>query len=75
MVPVDTHVHQIAMKHYGLRGTGSGSKAAMTPKLYDEVQTKLAGVWGDHAGWAHSVSHKSSRTYKSFKPPIGVIYC
>lgn len=51
---MDTHVHQIAIKHYGLRGS-SGTKANMTPKLYDEVNTKLAKVWGDYAGWAHSV--------------------
>lgn len=54
VIPVDTHVHQIAIKHYGLRGA-SGSKANMTPKLYDEVNAKLAKVWGDYAGWAHSV--------------------
>ena len=27
----------------------------MTPKLYEEVAAKLASVWGDYAGWAHSV--------------------
>ncbi|KAI0748560.1 DNA glycosylase [Daedaleopsis nitida] len=52
VIPVDTHVHQIAIKHYGLRGV---SKTAMSPKLYEEVSTKLAAVWGDYAGWAHSV--------------------
>ncbi|KAH7889422.1 DNA glycosylase [Phlebopus sp. FC_14] len=56
VIPVDTHVHQIAMKHYGLRGScGSNGKTAMTPKLYDEINTKLVGIWGDYAGWAHSV--------------------
>ncbi|KAG6832332.1 hypothetical protein H0H87_001973 [Tephrocybe sp. NHM501043] len=57
VVPVDTHVHQIAMKYYGLKGaTGSnGKKANMTPKLYDDVNTRLFSVWGDYAGWAHSV--------------------
>lgn len=55
VIPVDTHVHQIAIKHYGLRGA-SGTKANMNPKLYDEVNSKLAKVWGDYAGWAHSVS-------------------
>lgn len=55
VIPVDTHVHQIAIKHYGLRGSSS-VKASMTPKLYDEVNAKLANVWGDYAGWAHSVS-------------------
>ncbi|KAJ6547656.1 DNA glycosylase [Mycena capillaripes] len=54
VVPVDTHVHQIAIKHYGLRGSLS-SKSAMTPKLYEEINTKLVAVWGDYAGWAHSV--------------------
>lgn len=54
VVPVDTHVHQIAIKHYGMRGS-SGTKQNMTPKLYDEVNNKLTAVWGEYAGWAHSV--------------------
>jgi N-glycosylase/DNA lyase len=54
VIPVDTHVYQIAIKHYGLR-VSSGTKANMTPKLYDEVNMKLAKIWGDYAGWAHSV--------------------
>jgi len=52
-VPVDTHVHQIAIKHYNLRGPKQ--KQAMTPKLYDEVQTKLGNIWGSWAGCAHTV--------------------
>lgn len=28
----------------------------MTPKLYDEVNTKLVNTWGPYAGWAHSVN-------------------
>jgi N-glycosylase/DNA lyase len=55
VVPVDTHVHQIAIKHYGLRSS-TKFKANMTPKLYEEVNSRLAGVWGTYAGWAHSVS-------------------
>jgi hypothetical protein len=31
----------------------------MTPKLYDEVNAKLAATWGDYAGWAHVVSFAS----------------
>ncbi|KAJ7774931.1 DNA glycosylase [Mycena metata] len=54
VVPVDTHVHQIAIKHYGLKGSLS-SKTNMTPKLYEEINAKLTAVWGDYAGWAHSV--------------------
>lgn len=54
VIPVDTHVHQIAMKHYGLRGV-SGTKQAMSPKLYQAISEKFHSVWGDYAGWAHSV--------------------
>ncbi|EAU88821.2 N-glycosylase/DNA lyase [Coprinopsis cinerea okayama7 len=53
VIPVDTHVHQIAVKHYGMKG--NSGKTAMTPKLYDEVNNKLQSLWGDYAGWAHSV--------------------
>ncbi|KAI0683833.1 DNA glycosylase [Cytidiella melzeri] len=53
VVPVDTHVHQIAIKHYGL--SGSKTKTAMSPALYEQVNSKLVGVWGEYAGWAHSV--------------------
>ncbi|KAI0273348.1 N-glycosylase/DNA lyase [Gloeopeniophorella convolvens] len=54
VIPVDTHVHQIAIKHYGFRGA-SGAKQAMSPKLYDAISEKFMSVWGDYAGWAHSV--------------------
>ncbi|TFK76299.1 DNA glycosylase [Pluteus cervinus] len=54
VVPVDTHVYQIAVKHYKFRGT-SGKKATMTPKLYEELTSKFVTCWGDHAGWAHTI--------------------
>lgn len=54
VVPVDTHVYDIARKHYGL--SGSKVKANMTPQIYDQVNSKLTAVWGSYAGWAHSVS-------------------
>lgn len=54
VVPVDTHVHQIAVKHYGM--SGSKTKQNMTPALYEQVNSKFVSVWGDYAGWAHSVS-------------------
>jgi N-glycosylase/DNA lyase len=56
-VPVDTHVHQIALKHYGLKSTSRG-KATMTPKLYEELSAKFFSIWGDYAGWAHCVSFR-----------------
>ncbi|KAF8136732.1 DNA glycosylase [Boletus edulis] len=55
VIPVDTHVHQIAAKHYGFRSLGSSKKVSMTPKLYDEINSKLGETWGEYAGWAHSV--------------------
>ncbi|EJD42201.1 DNA glycosylase [Auricularia subglabra TFB-10046 SS5] len=60
VVPVDTHVYQIALKHYGFRVPGSPTKGgngkpAMTPKIYDAVANKFVDLWGDYAGWAHSV--------------------
>ncbi|EJF66066.1 DNA glycosylase [Dichomitus squalens LYAD-421 SS1] len=62
VIPVDTHVQQIAIKHYGFRGpTKSGT---MSPKVYEELSSKLAAVWGDYAGWAHSVLFTSD--LKSF---------
>lgn len=51
---MDTHVYQIAVKHYGLKGTPG--KGTMSPKLYEAVNSKLANIWGAYAGWAHSVS-------------------
>ncbi|CAL1705091.1 unnamed protein product [Somion occarium] len=63
VVPVDTHVHQIAVKHYGMTGS-SKTRTNMTPKLYDEVNNKLASIWGEYAGWAHSVLFTSD--LKSF---------
>ncbi|KAJ7709815.1 8-oxoguanine DNA glycosylase [Mycena rosella] len=59
VVPVDTHVHQIAIKYYGLKGS-LAAKANMTPKLYEEITTRLGAVWGDYAGWAHSVLFTSN---------------
>jgi len=56
VIPVDTHVHQIAVKHYHLPGlSGSKGKGTMTPKLYNEISDRLGGIWGKYAGWAHSV--------------------
>ncbi|KAI1794586.1 DNA glycosylase [Ganoderma leucocontextum] len=62
VIPVDTHVQQIATKYYGFRGPTK--KGTMSPKLYEEVSSKLGAVWGDYAGWAHSVLFTSD--LKSF---------
>ncbi|KAF7305074.1 N-glycosylase/DNA lyase [Mycena kentingensis (nom. inval.)] len=54
VVPVDTHVFQIAVKHYGLRASLT-SKPNMTPKLYADINSLLVQKWGDYSGWAQSV--------------------
>ncbi|KAG8709137.1 8-oxoguanine glycosylase ogg1, partial [Ceratobasidium sp. 395] len=45
VVPVDTHVQQIATKMYGFKSRAGQSKS-MTPKLYSEIATKFADAWG-----------------------------
>ncbi|KAG1905888.1 DNA glycosylase [Suillus fuscotomentosus] len=67
VIPVDTHVHQIAIKHYGLRTVGgSKGKSAMTPRIYNEVTTKLADIWGGYAGWAHTARVLFTADLKAF---------
>lgn len=53
-IPVDTHVFQIAARDYlpHLR-----SCKTVTDKVYQEIANHFRGVFGEYAGWAHSVSH------------------
>lgn len=52
-VPVDTHVWQIAMRDYKF-GAKSKTKT-LTKPMYDAVGDHFRNLWGDQAGWAHSV--------------------
>ena len=52
VVPVDTHVYQIAVRDYGLKGS---KDANVSKNTYNKVREKLQGVWGEKAGWAHQV--------------------
>lgn len=62
-VPVDTHVWQIARRDYRLRtarpaGRGKsagGSEAPPTKGECEEVAAFFGALWGEYAGWAHSV--------------------
>ena len=74
VVPVDTHVYQIAVKHYGLKGASNGKKVTMTPKIYEDINTRLFDVWGDYAGWAHSVSFWSHSAPSYIYIHAGTIY-
>ncbi|KAM0747351.1 DNA glycosylase [Meredithblackwellia eburnea MCA 4105] len=52
VVPVDTHVYQIAVRDYSFPRTSSGN---LTPELHDRVANKFRSLWGDKAGWAQQV--------------------
>ena len=51
-VPVDTHVWQIAVRDYRF---GKGKHSSLTKATYDAVANKFRSLWGQEAGWAHSV--------------------
>ncbi|KAI9362996.1 N-glycosylase/DNA lyase-like protein [Zopfochytrium polystomum] len=51
-IPVDTHVWQIAKRDYSLQPT---STKTLTAKTYDLIGDRLREIFGERAGWAHSV--------------------
>lgn len=55
-IPVDTHVFQIAARDYLPHLT---SYKTLTTKVYCEVADHFRAVFGEYAGWAHSVSFKT----------------
>lgn len=56
-IPVDTHVWQIAKRDYNFKTKKtSGDKAtALTKAEYEEIGIFFKSLWGEFAGWAHSV--------------------
>lgn len=64
MVIVDTHVWQIAIRDYGflnskyvkgLPGKKVTKSSAISPAIYGAVGKMFRDIWGDYAGWAHTV--------------------
>lgn len=60
--PIDTHMWQLACRHYGKRLPGAGGSgqrsaatATLTPKTYPLVGAFFRRVFGAEAGWAHLV--------------------
>lgn len=51
-VPIDTHVWQIAVRDYKF---GKGKHSSLTKATYDSVANHFRNLWGQEAGWAHSV--------------------
>jgi len=58
VIPVDTHVWQIATRDYKAELPNLKSKA-MSKKVYDQVGDFFRNHFGTHAGWAHSVMFTS----------------
>lgn len=54
VVPVDTHVYQIAVRDYGLKGSRD---ATVSKAMYGKIREKLQEAWGQKAGWAHQVCY------------------
>ncbi|KAH6898396.1 N-glycosylase/DNA lyase [Thelonectria olida] len=51
-VPVDTHVWQIAQRDYKF---GKSKTKTFNKVMYDAVGDHFRALWGEYAGWAHSV--------------------
>ena len=52
VVPVDTHVWQIAYRDYGLRLKKKAlSDGPLTKDMYGQVKAALQDLWGPYAGW------------------------
>ncbi|KAI8334721.1 DNA glycosylase [Chlamydoabsidia padenii] len=52
-IPVDTHVWQIASRDYGF---GKKQNKTLTTILYNQIGGHFRTLFGQHSGWAHSVS-------------------
>ena len=56
LVPVDTHVYQIALRDYKVELPASVlSSTSITSRTYKEVADFFRGKFGEYAGWAQSV--------------------
>lgn len=53
LVPIDTHLHTIAMRHPSFPSRLRNKR--MSKAIYDDVQSFLAECWGPCAGWAQAV--------------------
>lgn len=58
-IPVDTHVWQIASRDYGFSKRGK----TLTSQLYTQVGDHFRALFGEYAGWAHSVNQTLSHSH------------
>ncbi|CAI5760313.1 unnamed protein product [Candida verbasci] len=52
VVPIDTHVYQIAIRDYKYNGK---TLKSMNKETYNKIRLLFQGIFGDFAGWAQSV--------------------
>lgn len=52
IVPVDTHVYQIAIRDYKFKGNAA---KALNKNQYNAIRAHFKEIFGDYAGWAQSV--------------------
>ncbi len=55
LIPVDTHVRQIYERTYRRSSAKAVTSKTVTPAVYAEIGNVFRDVFGDKAGWAHSV--------------------
>jgi N-glycosylase/DNA lyase len=53
VVPVDTHVYQIAIRDY--KFSGKRDLKTMNKKIYEDIRRHFKEIFGEYAGWAQSV--------------------
>jgi hypothetical protein len=51
IVPVDTHIHSIAITYYG-----QNKKSPLNTKNYNDISSFFEQLWKPFAGWAQAVS-------------------
>ncbi|KAL8293030.1 hypothetical protein RQP46_000724 [Phenoliferia psychrophenolica] len=68
VVPVDTHVFQIAIRDYKFPASKT---TALTPDLHNRVAAKLVSLWGPYAGWAQQVLFFADLAVKAPSPTKG----
>lgn len=55
-VPVDTHIFKLASHlYFTAPDDGSVGAKSLTKKKYEQIGNHFNGVFGEYAGWAHSV--------------------
>ncbi|KAI5949293.1 OGG1 [Candida jiufengensis] len=52
IVPIDTHIYQIAMRDFKFKGSKTKT---LNLKMHQEIRSYFKDIFGEYAGWAQSV--------------------